>query len=176
MKITPIDIQHQKFEKRFRGYDTRDVDSFLQKVSDTIESLMGEKQLLNEELERLSAENREFRAREEAFRQVMLDSYKTIEEMRRHARKKSEMIIAQAEMDAEKMMNSAHEKLAEIYDDINELLRQRVRFREQLRSEINTHKNLLEVFSRDEAGVNLRRVGTEGCAGEIKAGVKDGKN
>lgn len=89
---------------------------------------------------------------------MMLNAHKAVEEMENRARKQSELIIARAEMDAEKIINSASDRLAEIYDDINELVRQRARFREQLKSELNSHRELLEFFNKDEADGSLKCV------------------
>ena len=38
MKITPIDIRQQQFGKSLRGLDPREVDSFLNLVSDELEA------------------------------------------------------------------------------------------------------------------------------------------
>jgi len=36
MNITPLDIDNQKFRTRFRGFDVREVDDFLQSVAEDI--------------------------------------------------------------------------------------------------------------------------------------------
>ena len=38
MKITPLDINNQKFRTKFRGFDVRDVDDFLQAVAEELET------------------------------------------------------------------------------------------------------------------------------------------
>ncbi|MEJ2098872.1 MAG: DivIVA domain-containing protein, partial [Desulfobacterales bacterium] len=35
MKITPLDIQQQKFKTRFRGFDIREVNAFLKQIAET---------------------------------------------------------------------------------------------------------------------------------------------
>jgi len=39
MKITPLDIQQQQFKTRFRGFDIREVDAFLEQIAETFEGL-----------------------------------------------------------------------------------------------------------------------------------------
>jgi cell division initiation protein len=34
MKLTPLDIQQQQFKVRFRGFDVREVDRFLEQTAD----------------------------------------------------------------------------------------------------------------------------------------------
>lgn len=52
MKITPIDIRQQQFGRSFRGLDGREVDSFLNLVSDELETLQRENNRFKEELAR----------------------------------------------------------------------------------------------------------------------------
>ena len=53
MKITPLDIQQQKFKIRFRGFDPQEVDLFLEQMADGFESLLKENENLQEEIRRL---------------------------------------------------------------------------------------------------------------------------
>jgi len=52
MKITPLDIQQQQFTVRFRGFDQRDVESFLELVRNEFEELIRENNSLKDELRR----------------------------------------------------------------------------------------------------------------------------
>lgn len=144
-KLTPIDIQHQRFSIRFRGYNAGEVDSFLDQVTETLEIMIGENESLREKLHRLDSENQDYKSREESFKRVMLNSQKVLEQMKENARKSSELIVAQAEVDADTIINTANDKVAEIYAEINELKRQRVQFKSQLRAMIESHSELLEI-------------------------------
>jgi len=42
MKITPSEIQQQQFRIRFRGFDVREVDSFLEQIVDEFETMTRE--------------------------------------------------------------------------------------------------------------------------------------
>ena len=48
MKITPLDIQQQQFKTRLRGFDIREVDTFLDQMAEVFESLLAEKESLYE--------------------------------------------------------------------------------------------------------------------------------
>lgn len=145
IKLTPLDIQQQRFTIRFRGYNTTEVDNFLDLVSETIESMLSEQEILREKIHQLGMENQEHKSREESFKRVMLNSQNVLEEMKDNARKSSELIVAQAEVDADKIISSAHDKLERLHDEINELKRQRVQFKTQLKSVIQAHSDLLEI-------------------------------
>jgi cell division initiation protein len=65
--------------------------------------------------------------------------------MNEAARKSAEMIIADAEVKAEKILNKASSRLAELHEDIIQLKGQRIQLEAQLRSIIEAHYKLFEM-------------------------------
>ena len=148
-KLTPIDIQQQRFTIRFRGYNAIEVDSFLDQMTETLEVMIGENEILRQTNHRLVIDNQEFKSREESFKRVMLNSQKVLEQMKENARKSSELIVAQAEVEADTIISSANNKVAELFSEVNELKRQRIQFKSQLKAVIESHSALLEITSID---------------------------
>lgn len=144
-KLTPLEIHQQRFTVKFRGYQTAGVDEFLDQVSETLEIMISESEDYRETIRRLTQENQDYRSREESYKRVMLNSQKVLEQMTDNARKSSELIVAQAEVDADAIIQSAHRKLAQMHDEINELKRQQVQFRAQMKAMIESHGQLLEL-------------------------------
>jgi cell division initiation protein len=145
MKITPLEIQQQQFKVKFRGFDIREVDAFIEKIVDGVTSQQAENNSLREETRRLKLEIQGFKEREETFKRAMLNSQKVLEQMKDNARKSAEIIIADAEVKAEKILNRAHSRLSQLHEDITELKRQRIQIEVQIRSVIEAHTKLLEV-------------------------------
>ena len=145
MKITPLDIQQQQFKTRFRGFDIREVDAFLGQMAETFESLQKENQNRGNEVRRLELEIQGYRKREETFKRALLNSQKVLDQMKDNARKSAELIIAEAEVKAEKILNRAHNRLAQLHEDIAELKRQRTQIEVQISSIIEAHSRLLEI-------------------------------
>jgi cell division initiation protein len=145
MKITPLDIQQQKFKTRFRGFDIREVDAFLEQISETFEGLQKKNEGQGEEVRRLELEIQGYRKREETFKRAMLNSQKVLDQMKDNARKSAELLIAEAEVKAEKILNKAHNRLAQLHEDIAELKRQRTQIEVQISSIIEAHSRLLEI-------------------------------
>jgi cell division initiation protein len=145
MNITPLDIQQQKFKTRFRGFDTREVDTFLEQLANGVEFLHRENQELQEEVRRFGLEIQGYRKREETFKRAMLNSQKVLDQMKDNARKSAELIIAEAEVKAEKILNKAHNRLSQLHEDILELKRQRTQIEVQISSVIEAHSRLLEI-------------------------------
>jgi len=145
MKVTPLDIQQQQFKTRFRGFDIREVDTFLEQMAETVESLQKENQNLGDEVRRLELEIQGYRKREETFKRALLNSQKVLDQMKDNARRSAELIIAEAEVKAEKILNKAHNRLAQLHEDIMELKRQRTQIEVQISSIIEAHSRLLEI-------------------------------
>lgn len=145
MKITPLDIQQQQFKVRFRGFDIREVDTFLEKVADSVAIVQSENKDLREELSRTKVEIQGYKEREETFKRAMLNSQKVLEQMKDNARKSAEIIIADAEVKAEKILNRSHARLSQLHEDIAELKRQRIQIEAQIRAILEAHSKLLEV-------------------------------
>ncbi len=145
MKLTPLDIQQQQFKVRFRGFDVREVDHFLEQTADAFSALREVTKRQDEELHRLKLEMQGYKEREETFKRAMLNSQKVLEQMRENARKSAEVVIADAEVKAEKILNRAHSRLSQLHEDISELKRQRVQIEVQIRAIIDAHTKLLEI-------------------------------
>jgi len=149
MKFTPLDIQQQQFKLRFRGFDVREVDTFLEQMADAFEALQSESNNLQEEIRRLNLENQGYQEREETFKRAMLNSQQVLEQMKQNAQKSAELVIADAEVKAEKVLNRAHNRLAQLHEDIAELKRQRVQIEMQVRSILESHTKLLDIGTEE---------------------------
>ena len=145
MKMTPLDIQQQQFKTRFRGFDLREVDTFLEQTAGAFETLQRENEDYQEEIRRLELEIQGYKKREETFKRALLNSQKVLDQMKENARKSAELIIAEAEVKAEKILNKSHNRLAQLHEDIAELKRQRTQIEVQISSVIEAHSKLLEI-------------------------------
>lgn len=161
MKITPLDIQQQKFKTRLRGFDVREVDAFLEQMANSFEAIHRANQNLQEEVRRYQLEIQGYQKREETFKRALLNSQKVLDQMKENASKSAELIIAEAEVKAEKILNKAHNRLAQLHEDIAELKRQRMQIEVQIGSIIEAHSRLLELSKEslkemDEEDAKLR--------------------
>jgi cell division initiation protein len=145
VNLTPLDIQQQKFKTRFRGFDIQEVDFFLDQMADAFESLLKQNENLKVESRRLQLEIQGYKNREDAFKRALLNSQRVIEQMKENAQKSAELVVAEAEVKAEKILNKAHNRLAQLHEDIAELKRQRMQIEVQIGSVIEAHGKLLEI-------------------------------
>jgi cell division initiation protein len=71
--------------------------------------------------------------------------------MKANAEKEAKLIVADAELKAEKMLQSAHQRLAQLHQDIVELKRQKIQFESRLRSTIESYQQMLDMQKDNEA-------------------------
>jgi cell division initiation protein len=145
MKMTPLDIQQQQFKTRFRGFDVREVDVFLEQMASAFEAIQRENENSQEEIRRLELEIQGYKKREDTFKRALLNSQKVLDQMKENARKSAELIIAESEVKAEKILSKAHNRLAQLHEDIAELKRQRTQIEVQISSVIEAHSKLLDI-------------------------------
>jgi cell division initiation protein len=146
MKITPLDITQKTFRSVWRGCDPGEVQSFLELVAGELEGVAKEVQSLREDARRLDDEIAELRGRERLLQETMVSAQKASADLKEAARKESEILLSQAELEAEKIVQGAHARYLKIVDDIQELKRQRAQFEAQVRAVLHGHEQLLEAM------------------------------
>ncbi|GBE15613.1 septum site-determining protein DivIVA [bacterium BMS3Abin14] len=160
MRLSPLDIQSQQFRVKMRGYETREVDNFLEMVAAEFEELIRENGKLKEKLARLTNQLDELRQREQTLKETMITAQKVTGDMKMAARKEAELIISEAELKAERTIDDAHRKLAVISDQIMEIRRLRAQFEVQIKSAAESHLKILEISSEaiEEEMANAKNV------------------
>lgn len=154
MKLTPLDIIQHQFKTGFRGFDVQEVDAFLGDMADAFQLLLNENEKLKSDIDRLNCDIEEYTRREETFRIALLNSQSVMEQMKENAQKSAELIIAEAEVKAEKIISRANNRLVQLQEDISELKRQRMQMEIQLSSVIESYSRLLEMSREEQKAVD----------------------
>jgi cell division initiation protein len=149
MGITSLVVRQKEFKTRFRGFDVQEVDGFLEEVADQLESMDRTIEKLAEEKRRLDLENQGYRKREDAMKNAMVQSQNVMEQMKDNAKKSAQVIIANAQVEAEKMLSRSHKRLSQLHSDIMELKRQRIQLEMQISAVIESHSKLLEMSKKE---------------------------
>lgn len=149
MGITPLVVKQKEFTTRFRGFDVQEVDSFLEDVAKKLNSLNQTIQSANEKNHQLNIENEGYRKRENSMKNAMIQSQKVLDQMKKHAKKSSQVIIANAEVEAEKILSRAHKRLSQLHSDIIELKRQRIQLEMQISAVLESHSKLIEMTKEE---------------------------
>lgn len=150
MRLTPLDIQNHKFAACFRGVDAEEVNQFLRLVAEDFESLVQENESLREAVRQLEARLEEHLANERSLRETLVTAQSVSSDLKQTAVKEAEVMISEAEVKAEKVLDAAHSRLAKLAEDVREMKLLRSRIATAVRTTIETHLSLLEGLAEDD--------------------------
>jgi cell division initiation protein len=145
VRITPMDIRQQQFTVRtFRGFDVREVDTFLEDLAGDYETLLKENALLKEQLQVLEDRTRGLEDRERVLQETLVTTHKVVEAMKEGARREAALVVKEAELNAEKVLEVARAQEAAIHAEVEALKRTRRQLIESLRSTIEMYRRLVD--------------------------------
>lgn len=143
MRITPMDIRQQQFTARFRGFDRQEVDAFLADVAADYEQLVKENALLKEQLAALEERSRGIEGREKLLRDTLLTTQRLAEEMKDGAKREANLLVREAELQGDKLLEEARAEEAKIKAEILALKRTRRQLAEGLRVTLDMYQRLV---------------------------------
>ena len=160
MRITPMDIRQQQFTVRmFRGFDVQEVDTFLEDLAADYEALLKENSLLKEQLQALEERTRGLEDREKVLQETLMTTQRVVEEMKENARREASLLVREAELQSEKIVDAARASEAMIQNEIVQLKRTRRQLAEALRSTVDMYQRLLEQDLKADANPDAKDAG-----------------
>jgi cell division initiation protein len=147
VRLTALDIQNHHFASAWRGVDPTEVRTFLRLVAEDFEHLVKEANGLREKVRLLEARIEDLAGNEHALRETLVTAQALSEDLKRTAVKESELMISEAEVKGEKILDAAHRRAAKLAEDIREMKALRTRLGAAVRSTIETHLALLDSLS-----------------------------
>ena len=145
MKLTPIDLQQKTFRSvRWSGVDEKEVRQYLDLVARELEEMRRKLDRQDEELRRREARINEFKDREQLLQQTLA------EEMKANTRKEADIVLSDAELQAEKIIANAQAKRMQLITEIDELKRARQSFMQSLSAMLEQHRSVLDHIRADQ--------------------------
>jgi cell division initiation protein len=102
---------------KWRGYDKQEVETFLEMISEDVESLMQECNKLKSEIQKSEAQLVDFRENERAIQQTIMTTQKVSDDLKRNAQREAELIISEAKVAAGRIMNDARAQAEKVVGD-----------------------------------------------------------
>jgi cell division initiation protein len=147
MKITPLDLQQKTFRKvRLGGIDANEVDAFLELAASQLEELNRKVHQQDEELRRRETRIGEYKEQQALLQQTLTTAQRLGDEMKATSRKEAEIVLSDAELQAEKIIASAQAKRLQLIAEIEELKRAKASFLSQLASLVDSHRAMLDAM------------------------------
>ena len=165
----------EKFSRVLRGYDPEEVNNFLDKVIEKVETMVSEieakdkkivelsnldkqtKEKYNLELNKLKQENltltskiAQFERMEENLKRAILMAEKTSEQIKLTAYQERDIIVTDAKKNANRIVNEALLKAEEVQKETDTLRRNIIIFKRRIKEALSTQAELIEDIEKIE--------------------------
>lgn len=148
--LTPLDIHNKEFKRGFRGYNEEEVDEFLDRVVKDFEKLYQENLEMKETIERLSSKLEHYQHMENTLHSTLLIAQETAEEVKLNAKKETELLMKEAELRAQKMVEEAISKVRKMTGEYEEMQKQAQIYRIRLRTLLQAQLEMVNHAEEDE--------------------------
>lgn len=152
MKLTPLDIKKQEFKRSLRGYDPIEVDAFLEMVANEFEALLREKSQMSDDLLKLRTQLNDYKQVEKALKDTLVTAQENITASRQSSKREADIILREAELKAEKILEGARARLEKLKSDIMIIKAQKESFARRLRHLLESQIELINVLEMDDVG------------------------
>jgi cell division initiation protein len=152
MRISALDIRQQQFSRRMRGFDSHEVTAFLEDVAEDYESVVKENTLLKEQLAVLEERSRNITEHERTLQDTLVTTHRLTEEMKASAKREAEMLVRDAELRVDKVLEEARAEEGRIKQELTLLKRLRRQLIEELRGTLMRYERLLTTEQTTEEG------------------------
>ena len=128
MKLTPMDISNKEFKKGLRGYNSEEVDEFLDEVVENYEEVYKENAALKEKLANLTEKVEYYSNIENTIQNTLLLAQNAAEQAKSSAKKEAELMVKNANETAQKVLDKAHNDVIVINDEYEKVKQEFTKF------------------------------------------------
>jgi DivIVA domain-containing protein len=171
-RLTPLDVRKQEFRKVMRGYDPPAVEDFRTRAAEELERVIREKLQLEERLRVYTEELTEFKAREKAMNDALVAAQQLRAETREQAEREAQMILREADADAERRLERARREVERLEAACQQLAQRHHAYLASLRAVIDRQKAELEALAAAEPSPFGKVAGTITPAEEAREARK----
>ncbi|AIQ42980.1 DivIVA domain-containing protein [Paenibacillus sp. FSL R7-0297] len=147
MPLTPLDIHNKEFSRRIRGYDEDEVNEFLDQVIKDYESVIRENKELHNQLLSIQERLDHFVNIEESLSKTIIVAQEAADDVKNNSKKESQLILKEAEKNADRIINEALSKSRKVAIETEELRKQASIYRTRFRTLLEAQ---LELLSQDD--------------------------
>jgi cell division initiation protein len=152
MPITPLEIQKMRFSQKMRGYDPTEVEGFLALLAEELAARIGQSEKLERENRYYRQRLEETEHREHSLQQTLLRAQKVSDDITANARREAELMVKEAELAADKIVQQAIEQAARFEAKIGDLRTSRRELQLKFKNTLDLFQRILEAEMEDERG------------------------
>ena len=122
----------------------------MMQIAEMLESEILEREQLKKELDRGNEKLAKFEKREDVLRDTLISAQKFSHEIKMNAEREAELVIKEAEIKAEAIINNAVSRQREIKEEIRNLKFKRMEIENDIINMLTSLKELIETYRRED--------------------------
>lgn len=155
MILSSKDIKKRDFKKSLRGFDTDEVDAFLETVSSHYEKLLVENRNQADRIKSLLQDIDIYKENELNLQKAIIKSQDLGEEIVANAKKKADNIIREAELDARTIKQELEDEILSKRQELEEIKLKNEKTFDDFRNFLHDKITELEDFSKNRKVLNM---------------------
>ena len=149
MLLTSMDITNKEFKKVIRGYDSEEVDEFLEKIAEDYEELYKENSALKEQVFVLKDKIEHFSKMEDTIQNTLLLAQNAADQAKQSSQKEAELIIKNANDSAQRILDKANNNIVQVNEEYERIKQEFIKFRAKFRNFMNTQMDTFNSLESD---------------------------
>jgi cell division initiation protein len=149
MQITSMDIENKEFKRSVRGYNSDEVDEFLDQISEDYEVLFKENSILNEKVNILEEKIQHYKKVEDTIQNTLVLAQNAAEQAKLSANKEAELVIKNANDSAQRIIDKANNDVLKIDDEYEKTRQEFEKFRTKYKNFMNSQIDMFERLEKD---------------------------
>ena len=150
MSLTPLAIGKMRFRRAWRGYDPAEVEEFLTLAGEELARALGESERWQKERERMESRLRQAEEREHELQETLLRAQRVSDEILNNAQREAQLLVKEAEITADRLVQSAIEQAQGVERGIGELRHRRRELQLKLRNTLELYERILEADMQED--------------------------
>ncbi len=184
MRITPLDVRKQEFNKSMRGFDCDEVQAFLNTLADEYETVLIDNKQIRERIMEQDENITEYQTMERTLRDTLMTAERVMQDTRENANREGDLIIQEAQMKAKGILEECRLRTEELRREIVGLRKEKetylARFRGLAEAQIgfidahesdfeDLDRRLVDIVDNVVTGVTTREISTPTVAAPAAA-------
>jgi cell division initiation protein len=121
MSYTPVELRHVRVGRGLFGYKRSAVEQLLLEVADSFEDVWRERGELADQVEEMGRNMQELKRREELLAHTLVAAEQAASDVREHAKREAELIVAEAHQEARSVARGSHSEHARLSAEVRRM-------------------------------------------------------
>lgn len=158
MRITPLDVRKQEFNKSMRGFDCDEVRAFLNTLADEYETVLIDNKQIRERVIEQDEKIAEYMTMERTLRDTLMSAERVMSETRDNAGREGDLIVQEAQMKAKGILEECRLRTEELRREIVGLRKEKETYLARFRGLAEAQIRFIDTHESDFEDLDKRLV------------------